>query len=78
MNSTSSPWLTVPEAANYARCGTKRIYDACRTGELVATQQTVPHGTWRIHVEDLDNYLRGATTRSSNRRRASAMKKAAS
>lgn len=76
MNSSSSPWLTVPEAANYARCGTKRIYDACRTGDLIATQQTVPHGTWRIHIGDLDNYLRGDTARASNRRRSS-MKKLA-
>ncbi len=78
MSSPASPWLTVPEAAKYARCGTKRIYDACRTGDLVATQQTAPHGTWRIHVDDLDNYLRGGTTRPSNRRRSSVMKKAAS
>jgi excisionase family DNA binding protein len=70
--------MTVPEAANYARCGTKRIYDACRTGELTATQRTVPHGTWRIHLEDLNDYLRGNATRPSSRRRSSAMKKAAS
>ncbi len=61
-----SPWMTVPEAAKYARCGTKRIYDACRTGDLIATQEKAPHGTWRIHVDDLDNYLGGAKTRRNS------------
>jgi len=78
MSAPASPWLTVPEAAMYARCGTKRIYEACRTGDLVATQDTAPHGKWRIHVEDLDNYIRGFTARPRRRRRSAATKKAAS
>ncbi|BDB58941.1 MULTISPECIES: helix-turn-helix domain-containing protein [Rhodococcus] len=64
-----SPWLTVPEAAKYARCGTKQIYDACRTGELVGRQQSEPHGTWRIHVDDLDDYLRAAVMNPKTRLR---------
>lgn len=43
-NDIQSPWLIVPEAAKYARCGRTTIYNACRTGELRAASQ-VQSGT---------------------------------
>jgi excisionase family DNA binding protein len=30
----TSPWLTVKDAAKYARCGTKLIYRECGSGRL--------------------------------------------
>lgn len=29
-----SPWLTPPEAADYARCSVKSVYRAAETGKL--------------------------------------------
>lgn len=55
-NAIPSPWLTVPEAAGYARCGRNRVYDACRTGELKA-RQSGRGGTWLIHRDAVDEWL---------------------
>ena len=51
-----TPWLTVPEAARYARCGRNAVYDACRTGAVKA-RQTGRGGTWVIHTDELDVWL---------------------
>lgn len=56
---TPSPWLTVDEARAYARCGRQQMYRALHTGELVGTQRKRPQGTWRIHRDDLEAWLRG-------------------
>lgn len=55
-----TPWLTVDEARAYARCGKRQMYHALHTGELVGTQRKRPQGTWRIHRDDLDAWLRGS------------------
>lgn len=57
-----SPWLTVPEAATYARVGHRAIYDACRAGQLRARQTSTPNGKWLIHVDHLDAYLRAVAS----------------
>ncbi|RRQ26274.1 helix-turn-helix domain-containing protein [Rhodococcus sp. Eu-32] len=59
--SVESPWLTVDEARAYARCGKRQMYHALHTGELVGTQRKRPQGTWRIHRDDLDSWMRGAS-----------------
>lgn len=65
-----SPWLTVTEAAKYARCGKSSIYQACRTGALKATQVGTPRsGTWVIHRDAVDRWL-GAPTPARTRRRS--------
>lgn len=65
----SSPWKTQAEAAEYAKCGVRTINEALRKGELVGhqskpggrTETGRPRrgGTWRIHIEDLDAWIRG-------------------
>lgn len=70
---TSSPWMTVPEAAQYARRGHSAVYDACRTGQLKATQSVAPRGKWQIHRDDVDTWLRGGIAmKPARNRRASA------
>lgn len=54
----ASPWLKVPEAARYGRKSATTIANALRSGELRGSQ-TVRGGTWLIHRDDLDAYLRG-------------------
>jgi excisionase family DNA binding protein len=52
--STSSPWLSVPEAAERLRCGRDRIYDLIALGKL----QPVRDGRRvLLRTEDLDRYL---------------------
>lgn len=62
---TPSPWLTVDEARAYARCGRQQMYRALHTGELVGTQRKRPQGTWRIHRDALDAWLRGSNPEQS-------------
>ena len=37
---TETPWITVKEAARYAKCGTKSIYLAVASGRLRAARRT--------------------------------------
>ena len=53
-----SPWMTVPEVAAYARMGRTEILTALND-ESLRGHQTKPGGKWRVHVEDVDAYLRG-------------------
>lgn len=53
-----TPWLTVPEAAAYTRKSNTKISEVLRSGELRGSQ-TCRGGTWTIHRDDLDAWLRG-------------------
>ena len=69
-----TPWLEVPEAAEYARRHTQTIKNALRDGSLRGSQ-TKRNGKWLVHRDDLDAWLRGeiadvqppAVTRRSRR-----------
>ena len=53
---TSSPWMTVPEAAAYARTSERTIE------RLVASERirsTTLGRSRRLHRDDVDNYLKG-------------------
>lgn len=51
-------WLTVDQASQ--RCGVSKpaLYRAAQAGELVGYQRG-KGGTWRVHVDDLDAWMRG-------------------
>nr|WP_269320101.1 helix-turn-helix domain-containing protein [Rhodococcus sp. UNC23MFCrub1.1] len=55
--------MTFAEACAYARVGQQSMYRALRTRELKATQGAVrpdtERGRWRIHRDDLDEWIRG-------------------
>lgn len=53
-----SPWMTIIEAAKYARSNTKTVGDALRDGSLRG-YQTGRGGKWRIHRDDVNAWLRG-------------------
>lgn len=58
-----SPWFTVAEAANRARCAPNTIRLALHAEQLkkgsglVGRQRTAPQGAWLIHINDLDAWI---------------------
>lgn len=71
---TADPWLTAPEAAARGRAGLSEVLRALAAEELRGYQRT-KGGKWRIHVDDLDAWVRGETAEvrvpAVTRRRAS-------
>jgi hypothetical protein len=61
----TSPWLSPLEAAERSRCHRSVIYDALwlhqeKPGSgLKGRQRTAPHGSWLIHIDDLDAWAAG-------------------
>lgn len=53
-----TPWMKVAEAAEYTRRSKTIIFAALRSGELRGNQRKSA-GTWLIHRDDLDAWLRG-------------------
>lgn len=64
---TDTPWLTVKDAAARARCGRASILAALADESLRGHRPPAKNpgepqrGRWRIHVDDLDAWLRGET-----------------
>ena len=58
-----SPWFTVAEAANTARCAPNTIRKALHAEQLkegsglVGRQHTAPQGSWLIHMNALDAWI---------------------
>lgn len=52
------PWLTLPQAAERAKAGVRTLSRAL-ADETLRGHQAVKGGKWRIHVEDLDAWVRG-------------------
>lgn len=52
-------WLSVVEAQRYTGVAKTTIYAALQTGDLLGSQRG-KNGKWRIHVGDLDTWMRGA------------------
>jgi len=52
------PWLNTVEAAARAGRHERTVADACRSGELAATQRG-PNSSWRIRPEAVDAWLLG-------------------
>lgn len=53
-----SPWMTVDEAAAYARIDRDGLSRVLRSGELVGHRRG-ERGRWRIHRDELDAWIRG-------------------
>jgi excisionase family DNA binding protein len=53
-----SPWFTVTETAAGARVREDTVGDALRSGDLRG-YQTGPNDRWRIHVNDIDAWIKG-------------------
>lgn len=53
-----SPWLTVPQAAARSHHGRAMIL-AALADESLRGHQPKPKAHWRIHVDDLDAWVRG-------------------
>jgi excisionase family DNA binding protein len=58
---TETPWITVKEAARYARCGTKSIYVGVSSGQLRAARLG-GRRELRFIREWLDEWLRATST----------------
>jgi excisionase family DNA binding protein len=59
--SLDSPWLTIREAAPYAKCGVKALYRAVRSGQLKAVRLG-GRRELRLRREWLDGWLEELTT----------------
>jgi len=66
VNATARRWrasrhggtLTVGQAVEMTGLRYRRVADACRSGELIASQPTgATKGRWRIHPTDLEAWL---------------------
>lgn len=53
-----TPWLTAAQAVDYSHKSLNTINNALRDGSLVGSQ-TKRYGTWSIHRDNLDAWLRG-------------------
>ena len=54
----ATPWLTAPEAADYARTSRERIYEAIANGQLKAVKPRADkRGRWLTRAEYLDAWL---------------------
>ena len=60
-NSVTSPWLTVGEAAERARCGAKLIYREVRAGRLLAAR-VGGRRELRLRAEWIDEWLLRSAT----------------
>jgi excisionase family DNA binding protein len=58
---TETPWITVKEAARYAKCGTKSIYLAVASGQLRAARLG-GRRELRFVRDWLDEWLRATST----------------
>lgn len=54
----TSPWLTLAEAAQYARRGQESVRLALASGELRGVQAS-KGAKWRVRTVDLDAWLMG-------------------
>src|SRR5262245_47198856 len=59
-SSSRSPWLTVREAAERARCSTKFVYAQIKRGKLRAARLGV-RGELRLHRDWIDAWIVSAT-----------------
>lgn len=66
--SDESPWMSVAQVRVYAGTGETTTYHALQTGELRGVQRTSPRGTWRIHRDDVDAWMRGLHPESVERK----------
>ena len=57
VNTFTSPWLTLDEAANYTKLSTASITRARKSGGLCG-YKVQGKKLWRFHVADLDQWLR--------------------
>jgi excisionase family DNA binding protein len=55
---SDSPWLTVRQACERAQRG-KQMILAALADESLTGHRPGERGRWRIHVEDLDAWVRG-------------------
>ena len=54
-------WLSVEEAAFVTGVSSTELYEALRSHELPGSQRR-KNTKWRIHVDDLDTWMRGNRT----------------
>jgi excisionase family DNA binding protein len=50
-------WLSVHESSQHTGCSKTEIYEALQTGDLIGSQKN-KGGKWRVHVHDLDRWMR--------------------
>ncbi|MBY6411704.1 excisionase family DNA-binding protein [Rhodococcus sp. BP-252] len=54
--------MTVIKTSEYTRRGKNLVYQSLHTGELRGTQHTRTGGTWLVHRDDLEEWMRRDST----------------
>lgn len=57
-------WLTVEEASQVTGVSKTEIYEALRGRDMPGSQRG-KNGKWRVHADDLDQWMRGPSLRSA-------------
>lgn len=55
---SDTPWLTVSEAAAYLKRHPQTVLHLLHTEQLKGFQASGRNGSWRIHRDDADTYMR--------------------
>ncbi|MBM4726050.1 helix-turn-helix domain-containing protein [Rhodococcus hoagii] len=63
-----SPWLTLKEAAAYMRRHPQTVLHLLHTEQLRGAQPSGRNGSWSIHRDDIDKYMRGEGPKPKRRR----------
>ncbi|NKR75833.1 helix-turn-helix domain-containing protein [Rhodococcus hoagii] len=66
---SGSPWMTVKEAGEYMRRHPQTVLHLLHTEQLVGFQAAGRNGSWRIHRDDIDEFMRNPKARKRRRLR---------
>ncbi|MBM4640477.1 helix-turn-helix domain-containing protein [Rhodococcus hoagii] len=69
MTYRTSPWMTVKETADYMRRHPQTVLHLLHTEQLEGFQPAGRNGSWRIHRDDIDKYMRGEGPKPKRRRK---------
>ena len=62
--SLGTPWMTVAQAARYMGRHPVTVRRYLEDGRMTGFQVTEPGGQWRIHRDDIDQFMRAPADRA--------------
>lgn len=62
-----SPWMTVKETGEYMRRHPQTVLHLLHTEQLRGSQPAGRNGSWHIHRDDVDDFIRNAKPKRKRR-----------